>query len=172
MKFDMDKAGQVLERSPHCLYALLHGLSEEWTSANEGEGTWNALDITAHLIYCDRFNWLLRAKRILINDTVPFQPFDRFGGSELSKDKSLHQLLETFLLTRKAVLQEIKEWRLRKEDYKTKGLHPKFGEVTLSQLFSAWVAHDLNHLSQVCRVMAKQYGAEVGPWIEFLRILK
>jgi len=52
-----------------------------------------------------------------------------------------------------------------------KGIHPTFGEVTLSQLLSTWVVHDLKHISQISRVMAKQYKAEVGPWIEYLRIL-
>jgi hypothetical protein len=52
-----------------------------------------------------------------------------------------------------------------------KGVHPKFGEVTLQQLLSTWVVHDLTHLAQASRVMAKQYKNEIGPWTEFFRIL-
>jgi hypothetical protein len=33
------------------------------------------------------------------------------------------------------------------------------------------VAHDLGHLAQVARVMAKQYREEVGPWVQYLPVL-
>jgi hypothetical protein len=28
-----------------------------------------------------------------------------------------------------------------------KGIHPDFGEVTLSQLLATWTAHDLDHIN-------------------------
>jgi hypothetical protein len=43
--------------------------------------------------------------------------------------------------------------------------------VTLRALLASWVVHDLGHLAQVARVMARQYGAEVGPWRNYLPIL-
>ena len=52
------------------------------------------------------------------------------------------------------------------------GIHPEFGEVTLRQHLATWVAHDLAHLSQVARVLARQYRGEVGPWTRYLSILK
>ena len=42
------------------------------------------------------------------------------------------------------------------------------GEETL---LAAWVVHDLGHVAQVARVMAKQYRDEVGPWVPFLPVL-
>ena len=54
----------------------------------------------------------------------------------------------------------------------SEGIHPEFGAVTLKQLLSTWVVHDLGHISQIARVMAKQYKAEVGPWLEYIGILK
>ena len=56
-------------------------------------------------------------------------------------------------------------------DFLKKGIHPKFGEVTLQQLLATWVVHDLTHISQVTRIMAKQYKEEIGPWLEYFRIM-
>jgi hypothetical protein len=43
--------------------------------------------------------------------------------------------------------------------------------VTLGQLLATWVAHDLTHLGQLARVMAKRYREAVGPWRAFLPLL-
>jgi len=52
-----------------------------------------------------------------------------------------------------------------------KGTHPALGQVTLGQLMATWLVHDLSHLAQIERVMARQYRDAVGPWRENLRIL-
>ena len=39
------------------------------------------------------------------------------------------------------------------------------------QLLAAWVAHDLGHVAQAARAMAKQYREAVGPWRAYLPIL-
>jgi hypothetical protein len=44
-----------------------------------------------------------------------------------------------------------------------RGRHPEFGVVTMGQHLATWVAHDLGHISQVVRVMARQYSQAVGP---------
>ncbi|MFC1575943.1 DinB family protein, partial [Gemmatimonadota bacterium] len=51
------------------------------------------------------------------------------------------------------------------------GIHPEFGAVTLRQLLATWVTHDLSHLSQIARVMAKRHGEDVGPWRKYLSVL-
>jgi hypothetical protein len=58
------------------------------------------------------------------------------------------------------------------EDMVKKGIHPAWGAITLPQLPSTCVVHDLNHLEQISGVMAVQYKKAVGPWIEYLRILR
>jgi hypothetical protein len=172
MKFSLESSIEVLRRTPVVLDGLLRGLSADWVLANEGGNTWSAFDITAHLVYCDRSNWLLRAKHMLqYSNNMPFPSFDREGGHAFGEGKTLPQLLDAFIATRKEVLEELLEALAPGEDGERKGLHPQFGEVKLSQLVSAWVAHDLSHLSQANRVMARQYKEEVGPWITFLRIL-
>ena len=58
------------------------------------------------------------------------------------------------------------------KDLSLEGIHPELGKVTLKQLLATWATHDLGHLAQISRVMAKQYKGEVGPWIEYMGILK
>ena len=43
--------------------------------------------------------------------------------------------------------------------------------MTLSQLLATWVAHDLDHVIQIARVLANQYADAVGPWERYLRVI-
>ena len=61
---------------------------------------------------------------------------------------------------------------LRNEDLDRRGLHPELGTVTLRQLLATWVVHDLDHLAQVSRTMAKAYATDTGPWTAYLSILR
>jgi len=51
-------------------------------------------------------------------------------------------------------------------------MHPALGLVTLRQLLATWTAHDLGHILQITRVMAKRYREEVGPWAEYLSVMR
>ena len=155
------------------LTAMLQGLSDAWTTANEGGDTWSAYDIVGHLIHGEKTDWMPRAAIILSERAdKTFEPFDRFAQFEASRGKSLPQLLEEFRALREKNLALLRSKNLTGADLERKGVHPAFGEVTLSQLLATWVAHDLNHIAQIARVMAKRYQADVGPWIAFLRILQ
>lgn len=173
MKFDLEQALPLLERTPSVLEAQLKNLPEVWLYCNEGPETWSAFDILGHLIHGEKTDWIARLNIILSEEgNKTFAPFDRFAMFEESKGKSMDQLLSEFHLLRLHNIAVLKSKNLTTEDYDKEGIHSVFGKVTLSELLSCWVAHDLNHLAQINRVMAKQYKAEVGPWIEFLRILK
>lgn len=63
------------------------------------------------------------------------------------------------------------EWNLSEPEFALEGEHPQLGRVTLRQLLATWVTHDLGHLAQTARVMAKQYREAVGPWREYLPVL-
>jgi uncharacterized damage-inducible protein DinB len=173
MHYSIPKSIEILERTPGTLIHMLDGISEDWTTNNEGEETWSAYDVIGHLIHGDRTDWLRRAELILSdNIEKKFIPFDRFAQFEESKGKSLNQLLMEFKEIRKINVDKLLELNISENDLTKTGIHPSFGEVTLSQLLSCWVVHDLDHISQVSRVMAKQYKTEVGPWIEYLKILR
>ncbi len=163
---------EILERTPDVLNRMLQNISAEWTSNNEGGQTWSVYDIIGHLIHGERTDWIPRAEIILSEKhDKQFEPFNRLAQFEESKEKSLTQLLDEFKTLREKNIEYLRSTRLTDKNLEEKGIHPTFGEVTLSQLLSTWVVHDLNHIAQISRVMAKQYKAEVGPWIEYLRIL-
>jgi hypothetical protein len=173
MQYSIRKSIEILSRTPVTLIQLLDGISEDWTSNNEGENTWSAYDVIGHLIHGDRTDWMWRAEMIFsVNTEKKFTPFDRFAQFEESKGKSLKQLLLEFKEIRSLNVEKLLALNISENDLTKTGIHPAFGEVTLSQLLSCWVVHDLDHISQVSRVMAKQYKSEVGPWIEYLKILR
>jgi hypothetical protein len=172
MKFDLARSLELLERTPEALSRLLRDLPEAWTRANEGPDTWSAFDIVGHLIAGERSDWMTRTHTILEHgEARRFTPFDRFSQFETSRGKSMNKLLDEFADLRLNNLVELKDLELSEEDLVKRGTHPDFGPVTLGQLLATWTVHDLNHLAQVSRVMAKQYRGEVGPWAAHLPVL-
>jgi uncharacterized damage-inducible protein DinB len=173
MSSTLTKSIEILERTPDVLGTMLRDISPDWTSNNEGGETWSVYDIIGHLVHGERSDWIQRTEIILSDKPdKTFKPFDRFAQFEESKGKLLDQLLNEFKILRLKNIENLRSKNLKVDDLMKKGNHPVFGEVTLSQLLSTWAVHDLNHIAQVSRVMAKQYKTDVGPWIEYLRILK
>lgn len=172
MQFDLSNAIQVLERTPLSFRALLGGLTEAWTTPNEGPETFSAFDNLGHLIHGERTDWIPRARLILEQGTNRrFEPFDRFAQYRESRGKTLAQLLDEFASLRVENLSTLRGWNLSEQQLALEGEHPSLGPVTLSQLLATWVAHDLGHLAQTARVMAKQYREAVGPWRQYLPVL-
>lgn len=172
MQYDVEKAIEILERTPKVLNELLNGISEEWIRNNEGENTWSPFDVVGHLIHGEKTDWLQRTKIILEYGTEQaFEPFDRFAQYEVSKGKTISELLSEFEKLRSENMKVFKTMDLT-DNLGKKGKHPELGVVTLSNLLSSWVVHDLGHISQITRVMAKQYKEEVGVWTQYMGILK
>ena len=172
MEYQLDQAKEVLRRTPATLNALLADLPNEWVMSNEGPDTWSPYDVIGHLIHGEETDWIPRTRIILEQgEARPFDRFDRFAMFEESKGKSLLELLAEFERLRGESLRQLDELNLTPELLQKHGTHPVLGVVTLSQLLSAWVVHDLGHIRQIVRVMAKQYGDAAGPWTQFLTIL-
>jgi hypothetical protein len=172
MDFQVANATEILSRTPSTLNVLLRNLSDVWLLQSEGPNSWSPFDILGHLIHGEETDWIPRAKMILENgEARPFDPFDRFAMFEKSKGKSITRLLDTFAELRNANLKELNQLNLTPATLEKRGRHPELGVVTLKQLLSTWVVHDLGHVAQVARVMAKQYREEVGPWEEYLPVL-
>jgi hypothetical protein len=172
MKFELDNAKKVLRRTPATLNALLSDLPDNWVLANEGPETFSPYDVIGHLIEGEENDWIPRARIILEHgEAKPFEKFDRFAMYEKSKGQSLPELLASFEQLRSESLRQLDEMKLTPELLQKQGTHPALGVVTLSQLLSAWVVHDLGHIRQIVRTMAKQYSDAVGPWTAYLTIL-
>lgn len=168
----LEEAVAVLERTPAAVAALLEGVPETWERATEGEGTWSPYDVVGHLVHGERADWMPRARHILSGDPRPFEPYDRMAQFDESAGKSLEELLATFSDLRALNLSELRALNLGADDLRRTGRHPDFGEVTLGQLLATWVVHDLDHVAQIARTMAKVYAEAVGPWQAYLSILR
>lgn len=172
MEFDLERSIEVLSKTPATLQVLLSDLDQSWTRTNEGPDTFSAFDVVGHLIDGEETDWMSRARIILARGTKPrFDPYDRFRHRDRNKGRTLDSLLAEFAAVRAANLDLLRSWRITSADLDLPGIHLKLGRVTLRQLLASWVVHDLGHIAQVVRVMAKQYRDASGPWIVFLPVL-
>ena len=172
MTFDLAHGIAVLERTPATLTALLSGLPDAWTRNNEGPDTWSPFDIVGHMIDGETTDWMARLHVIVDQGANrKFEPFDRFRHKERNKNRTLAELLAEFRELREKNLRDLRALKLTPAHLKLTGEHPSFGTVTAEQLLATWVVHDINHLAQISRVMAKQYRGAVGPWYEYLPVL-
>lgn len=173
MEFELQHAIELLGRTPATLNSMLRGVPEVWLVGNEGPETWSPYDIVGHLVHGEETDWIPRARIIIEHgETRAFEPFDRVAMFEKSKGKSIAELLDTFAELRSESLRELNEMKLTPALLEKRGKHPALGVVTLKQLLSAWVVHDLGHVRQIVRVTAKQYRDAVGPWRAYLSILE
>ena len=172
MEFDLVHAADILRRTPATLSVLLLDVGDSWTRATEGPDTFSPFDVVGHLIDGEETDWIPRARIILARSGPPrFEPYDRFRHRSRNPGRSMGSLLDEFRGLRDANLQLLRSWNLTPEDLELPGEHPSLGAVTLAQLLAAWVVHDLGHIAQVVRVMAKQYRTAVGPWVPYLPVL-
>jgi hypothetical protein len=171
-RLNLDEIVVILARTPASLTVLLEGLSDTWVMATEGDQTWSPYDVIGHLIHGEHTDWIVRARHILAGETRPFDPFDRSAQFTESQGASLSELLATFTRLRRENVAALAEMHLTSADMSRKGQHPELGEVTLGQLLATWVVHDLDHVGQIARTMAKVYVDAVGPWRAYLSILQ
>jgi len=170
--FTMAEGVAILERTPHTLDALLRGLPDGWIRATEGGETWSAFDVIGHLIHAEQTAWVPRAKIVLEHgETREFDTFDRLAQFTASKARTLESLLDEFAASRRESLRQLAALKLTDTDLERRGRHPRLGIVTLRQVLAAWVVHDLDHVIQISRVLARQYSDEVGSWGAFLRVI-
>lgn len=163
----------VLQRTPATLDAMLRDLPEAWTMATEGPGTWSPYVVIGHLIHGEIADWMPRLNVILEHGpNRPFDPFDREAQFNESDRKSLPTLLDEFNTLRRDNLERLRALNLQPAQLELKGTHPALGPVTVRQLLATWTAHDLAHIVQISRVMAKRYKEHVGPWAEYLSVMK
>lgn len=173
MALKLDDTLSLLARTPVTLNTLLRDQPEIWTHRNEGVDTWSAYDVIGHLAHGERADWIPRVKCILMHgDSQAFEPFDRFAQTRESEGKSLSHLLDEFSQLRSENLATLRAMSLQPADLERRGLHPSLGPVTMSQLLATWAAHDMTHLHQISRIVAYQYRETVGPWSQYLGVLK
>lgn len=172
LPFSIAATLEIIERTPSVLRTLLTGLSDGWTTHNEGGDSWTPYDVIGHLVHGERTDWMARIRKCLSTDDKAFVKFDRTAMFEESTGKTLAQLLDELEALRKKNISEFKALKLTDADLNKTGIHQTFGEVQLRQLVATWAAHDLGHICQISRVMCRQYRDAVGPWKEFMSVLR
>ena len=173
MRFQIEKAVEMLSQTPSTVKSLLGNLSDDWTKNVADSENWSPFDIVGHLIHGEETDWIPRAEIILSQgENLTFEPFDRFAQFEKSKGKTLSELIESFAALRAKNLITLREMNLDEEKLMLKGIHPELGEVTLEQLLATWTVHDLNHIKQLVTVLAHKYAENVGVWKQYLSILQ
>ncbi|HEY3385331.1 MAG TPA: DinB family protein [Saprospiraceae bacterium] len=170
---DIPSVISILTRTPATVRELVSGLDEHWLHAVEGPDTWTPHQVVAHLIYGEQTDWIPRMRIILDESSdKKFIPFDRTGHFPIAAGRSIDSLLHQFEQLRIENILILLAADLTEDDLRKEGIHPAFGPVTLGQLLASWVVHDMTHIYQISRIIAKQYEVEVGPWKEYMRILK
>jgi hypothetical protein len=107
MRFDLQSAIAVLERTPRLLDAMLRGLPDHWIRQNEGGETWSPFDVVGHLIDGEETDWMERA-RLILSDAPSrrFVPFDRFRHLGRNRGR-LDDPLDEFARSRRQNLSDL-----------------------------------------------------------------
>jgi hypothetical protein len=171
MEFEVDGAREVLRKTPHVLDVMLADLPDAWLNGRESPEAWSPYQVCGHLLHVEECDWIDRTKVILEHGTTTaFEPVDREAGFARFAGWSVRELLDRFASIRQSNLDELAAL-LGPGVLDRRGVHPDFGEVSLAQLLATWTVHDLNHVNQIVKTMAKQYADAVGPWRAFLPLL-
>lgn len=172
MTFHLSEAQAILGRTPRILDAWLRDLDACWLDCDEGAGTWNPRQVVAHLIHGEKTDWIPRVRHLLEHgEAVPFEPFDRTAHLAAAEGRSMAELLDEFARLRAENLEALRQIAAAGLPLERRGTHPELGSVTLRQLLATWTAHDLGHLVQIARTMARRYTDEVGPWAQYLGVI-
>ncbi len=171
VEFTLSGGKAVLSRTPSTLRALLIDLPGELTTSNEGPDTWSPFQVVGHMTHIEEFDWMDRAELILSrSEPRTFEPVDREAGFARFARWSMKEMLDRFADLRTSNLRQL-DAMVSDDDLGRIGIHPTFGEVSLSQLLATWAVHDLNHLNQIVKTMAKQYATAIGPWRTWLPVV-
>ena len=169
----LEECLSVLTRTPATLDVLLRDLPEVLTAATEGPGTWSPYVVIGHLIHTEKTDWMPRMTIIMEHGANrTFDPFDHEAQFRQPEVRSLSALLDEFRDLRHDSITRLRSMNLTAEQLETNGMHPALGLVTAKQLLATWASHDLSHILQVSRVMAKRYKSEVGPWVAYQTVMK
>jgi hypothetical protein len=173
MDYQLTAARQVLERTPSILEALLGGLSDTWLDATEGPDAWSPRQVVAHLLGAERAAWIPRIRLIVDSaEPQPLPPFDRVAEINRSGGRPIGDLLKDFAESRRESLGALSTFAFDAATLGKAAIHPEFGRVELRQLLATWTVHDLSHLAQIERTMARQYADAVGPWRANFRLIR
>lgn len=168
--FDLTGIRAVVGNTPATLRAMLSGLPLAWWHANEGPGTWTTFQVLVHLTELESSNWRHRLRHVREGRPGAFPAVDRTRGFDAAVGTDETAWLNRFASRRAENLAELDAWE--PADFEKTSMHPELGTVHGRQLVAAWATHDLDHLVQIGRLLAKHGGDATGPWRRYLSVLR
>ena len=168
---DLQTVHDTLSRTPVAIRALVAGASPAALAFREHADAWTIPEVLCHVTDGELTDWRPRIAATLSEDQKRFTPFDREGGQRRYGRWSVSALLEEFDRLRHDNLTYLAGLNLKDADLARTGIHPEFGSVTLEQLLSCWVVHDLAHISQLSRIRVRHFAPDIGPWRKYFSLL-
>ena len=167
--FDLAAVRAIVGNTPATLRAMLTGLPVTWWHAHEGPGSWTVFQVVVHLTELETTNWKVRLRHVREQRPGAFPVIDRTGGFDAAAGTHETSWLDRFAERRAENLATLDAWHA--DDFERTAEHPEFGLVHGRELVAAWAAHDLDHLVQIARILAKHGGDATGPWRRYLSVL-
>ena len=160
-----------LSQAPRVIEGLIAAAPRDALEWREAPGAWTAIEVLAHVADAEITDWFPRVEKILAGGGR-FPPFDREGGFVRYRGWTADALVGEFGQLRRANLDKLDRLELGAPHLRLTGEHPEFGTGTLEQLLATWAAHDMAHVSQLSRILARAFGRHVGPWTRYFSLLK
>ena len=136
------------------LAVTLKGVSVETLSTNAVPGKWSAHEQLAHLARYHQI-FLQRIERILAEQAPEFSRYRAEDDPEWPAWSGLptSQLLVRLSSMRAKLMSRLRS--LSEEDFQRTGIHPKFGEMSLSLWLEFFLVHEAHHLYVVLQLVRK-----------------
>jgi len=146
------EALKVQQETPKRLKKLIARLSKKQLTRCPAPGKWSINEILAHLADTELVgSW--RMRQILGNNGAALQAYNQDAWAEAlgytKRDAKVS--LATFRMLRENNLGLLKS--LPKNVWENYGVHEERGKETLSHIVRMFAGHDLNHLSQVEKIV-------------------
>ena len=146
---------KVQTATPKKLERFMKGAPTAKLRKRPAPGKWSVGEIVTHLADCEIVTaWRLR--QILAAPGTPIQAFDQdsWAASGHYEKRDARKSLALFCATREANLELLKS--LTPEQWKHHGMHAERGVETIEHIVRLMAGHDVNHLGQVERLVAKK----------------
>lgn len=140
--------------APQTLAALVESVSEAKLTERPAPGKWSVTEILAHLAE-DELASTWRYRQMLEHDGLELPGFDQDLWARVGDYPSwkAHDGLAMFRLLREANLRMFAH--LTPEEWQRQGIHSERGKLTVRDLCCHMAAHDINHIEQVRRILAR-----------------
>jgi hypothetical protein len=139
--------------APAKLAKLLKRITPAKARNRPAPGKWSIAEIVAHLADTEvAIGW--RVRMVLGQPGEPIQPFDQdlWASAMRYEKRDPRKSLEQYRGLREANVALLKS--LSPDDWKKSAVHPERGEQTVRTIVEMTAGHDLNHISQIEKILA------------------